>query len=191
MATTIIIDIIITSSSTTIIAISLTTINTSALLSLLLLQRLLLLLLLLRLLSLLLLLLLLRTPTASHRRPLESSNCGSICKTSADICEWWHPTATRESKGEAYFVAPYGRDSKREECFVAPCGRESRKSARGAVLNRNRRYLNTVRPVAIVPFQNAGSGAIYAPMCNRSYLKCSIPAMGGRKVGERGGASRV
>ena len=40
---------------------------------------------------------------------------------------------------------------------------------------RNRRYLNTVRPVAIVPFRNVGYGAIYVRICNSSY---AIPAIG-------------
>ena len=116
----------------------------------------------------------------------ESSNCGSICKTSADICELWHPRAIRESKSQAFFVAPYGQESKSKDLFVALYGRESRKSAGGAGLSRNRRYLKTVRPVAIVPFQNAGSGAMYARIYNISLLKCSIPANGsaeGRREG--------
>ena len=46
-------------------------------------------------------------------------------------------------------------------------------------LSRNHRYLNTVRPVALVPFQNAGSGAIDAQICNSSLLACSISGNGG------------
>ena len=38
----------------------------------------------------------LRTPAAGHRRPLVSSNCGSICKSSADICEWLSSRAIPE-----------------------------------------------------------------------------------------------
>ena len=74
----------------------------------------------------------------------------------------------RESKSKAFCVAPYGRESKSKAFCVAPYGRERRKSAGGAGLSRNRRYLNTVRPVAIVPFQNEGSGAMYARICNSS-----------------------
>ena len=66
-----------------------------------------------------------------------------------------------QSKSKAFCVAPYGRESKSNAFCVAPY-----------------LYLNTVRPVAIVPFQNEGSGAIYARICNISLLKCSIPGHG-------------
>ena len=52
--------------------------------------------------------------------------------------------------------------------------------------SRNRRYLNTVRSVAIVPFQNVGSGAMYARICNNlNIYACSFLAMGDAESDEK------
>ena len=99
--------------------------------------------------------LVLRTPAAGHRRPLVSSNCGSICKTSADICEWWPPRAI---PGGAILDWRYCKNGQKLP-FRIDCIAFQEMEAFRDPDGPGRRYLKTVRPVAMVPFQNEGPGA--------------------------------